>query len=82
MSERQKTYQAALFCGEPMIGSTDYAHEADYDGYCRCPFVADVLGNKGDIKFPAPLSDSDTVITHVAAIDEHGIIVAVRSVEP
>ncbi|MEY5097642.1 MAG: hypothetical protein RJA36_361 [Pseudomonadota bacterium] len=71
--------EAALFTQAPDIGSTDCAHEVKYAGYRRVPMVADRNTNLTEIVFPASEQDDEVLVTHVAAIDGRGVIVAVHA---
>ncbi|MCB1891954.1 MAG: hypothetical protein KDF48_07040 [Rhodocyclaceae bacterium] len=71
--------EAALFTQAPELGSTDCAHEVKYTGYRRVPLVADGQANLTEIVFPASEQDAEVTVTHVAAIDGRGVIVAVHA---
>ena len=71
--------EAALFTQAPTLGSTDCAHEVRYAGYRRVPLVADRHTNLTEIVFPASEQDAEVLVTHAAAIDGRGVIVAVHA---
>jgi hypothetical protein len=71
--------EAALFTQAPELGSADCMHEVTYVGYRRVPFVADKRGNLAEIVFPPSEQDAEVMVTHAAAIDGRGVIVAVHA---
>lgn len=71
--------EAALFTQAPELGSTDCTHEVKYVGYTRVPLVADGRANLTEIVFPASEQDAEVLVTHAAAIDGRGVIVAVHA---
>ena len=73
-------FEMALFTQAPEIGSTDCTHEARYLGYRRVPVLSDGKTNLTSICFPASEQDEEVLVTHVAAIDSMGVIVAVNSI--
>jgi len=72
--------EAALFCQKPEIGTSDYTNEVKYVGYKRVMMVSDGRTNVTPVLFPPSDQDMPTLVTHIAAIDQHGTIVAVNSI--
>ena len=71
--------EAALFTQKPTLGSTDCTHEVKYAGYKRVPLIADNEVNLTEIVFNASKQDAEVLVTHAAAIDGRGGIVAVHA---
>jgi hypothetical protein len=69
---------AALFNQAPQLGSSDFTHEVAYRGYKRMPLLAEGQTNITEISFPPSEQDEPVLVTHAAAIDGRGIIVAVH----
>lgn len=73
--------EAALFTKAPQIGSKDCTNEVNYNGYHRVLLATDHRAKLTDIRFPASQQDESILVSHVAAIDERGVIVAAREIK-
>lgn len=71
--------EAALFTQAPKLGSADCAHEVKYVGYKRVPLIADGTANLTEIVFPESEQNEEVWVTHAAALDGRGVIVAVHA---
>jgi hypothetical protein len=71
--------EAALFTKAPQLGSRDYSHEVNYQGYHRVLLANAQRATLTDIKFPASQQEESILVSHIALIDENGVIVAVRN---
>jgi len=81
-AESLNLLEAAIFTQEPVVGSSNCLHEANYVGYKRVPFVADERANLSNIEFPPSEQDEEVIATHAAAIDGRGVIVGVLALKP